>query len=455
MNQLWKIVAAGVAVVATGLLIGQWYNFTSSSTTSDITPVDTPPAAQATLASANALVSAETRATIQAAVYPEFSPVNAKAVSSEPVVQLCQACLPCGPRSLCGVQCGDGCYCDGHEPNWKNREMLPFDIYSQGEYVGPARAPHVPIYRIRVDDLLGFTFILSRRYLNGQYKLEVGDRVTIESITDEALNRDHLISGASSTNDDGQGILVQPDGNITLPLLGQVKAANRTIADLTADLEERYKKFYKVPGITVTPLKVNTRLYDFRDSIDQRFGAGGLGTQARVTPEGTVQLPGIGSVPVHGLSISELQAEVNARYAEKYQGLDVTVSLVDRAPRFVYVLGEVATPGVFELTGPTSVMQSVALAGGWNNGGNIRHIVIFRRDENWCLMATRLDLRGAMLGKRPCPADEIWVRDGDIVLVPKSGLLLADDFIELVFTRGIYGVLPFSTSVSFDKLTTI
>ena len=377
------------------------------------------------------------RTTVTAASYPAFASVDMSQHGEQPLLQLCQACVPCAPRPMCGVQCGEGCYCDGHEPKWCDQDVLPFDIYRQGEYVGPARTPHVYEYRIRVDDQLGFTFILSRRYLNGQYRLEVGDRITIESVTDENLNRHHLISGAGSTNDDGQGLLVQPDGNITLPLLGQVKAANRTIADLTADLEERYKKYYKVPGITVTPLKVNTRLYDFRDSIDQRFGAGGLGTQARVTPEGTVQLPGIGSVPVNGLSIDEVEAEVNARYAQTYQGLEVTVGLVNRAPRFVYVLGEVTTPGIYELTGPTTVMQSVAMAGGWNNGGNLRHMVIFRRDENWQLMATRLDLRGAMLGKRPCPADEIWVRDGDIVLVPKSALLVANDFIELVFTRGI------------------
>jgi len=388
-------------------------------------------------------------------VYPEFAqvatfrPASRKA-SAEANVRLCQARYPFGGRPLCGVLCQDGCYCDGHEPRWKDRQMLPFDRFGPGEYVGPPRTQHVSEYRLRVDDLLGFTFILSRQYRNGQYKLEIGDRITIESITDEKLNRNHLSSGSSSTSDEGQGILVQPDGNITLPLLGQVKAAGRTIADLTEDLEERYKTYYKVPGITVTPLKVNTRLYDFRDAIDQRFGDGGLGTQARVTPEGTVQLPGIGSVPAQGLSIPEMEAEVNARYAHNYQGLDVTVQLLDRAPRFVYVLGEVATPGRFELTGPTTAMQAIALA-----GGNVRHVVIFRRTADWRLMATRLDLRGALLGKRPCPADEIWVRDSDIVLVPKSALLLADDFIELVFTRGVYGALPLNASISFTKLSTL
>ena len=101
-------------------------------------------------------------------------------------------------------------------------------------------------------------------------------------------------------------------------------------------------------------------------------------------------------------------------------------------------------------------MQSIALAEGWNVGGNLREIVVFRRGEDWRLMATKLDLRGALLSKRPCPADEIWLRDGDIVVVPKMPVLVIDEFIDLVFTRGIYGVVPFQgISIGMARLTTL
>jgi polysaccharide export outer membrane protein len=136
-------------------------------------------------------------------------------------------------------------------------------------------------------------------------------------------------------------------------------------------------------------------------------------------------------------------------------GIEVTPVLSQRAPRYVYVLGEVRTPGRFTLEAPTTAMQSIALAGGWNNGGNLREIVVFRRDDNWQLMATKLDMRGALLGKRPCPADEIWLRDSDIVVVPKSAILLADDFIELIFVRGLYGVVPFNVSYNYSRASVL
>jgi polysaccharide export outer membrane protein len=143
------------------------------------------------------------------------------------------------------------------------------------------------------------------------------------------------------------------------------------------------------------------------------------------------------------LTLAELGHEIEARYTEVVDGIEVTPVLAQRAPRYVYVVGEVANPGRFTLDAPTSAMQSIALAGGWNVGANLRQVVIFRRAEDWRLMATKLDVRGALYGKRPCPADEIWLRDSDIVVVPKSPILVADDFIELVFSRGLYGVLPF------------
>jgi polysaccharide export outer membrane protein len=298
----------------------------------------------------------------------------------------------------------------------------------------------VPEYRLRVDDSLSFVYRLTREESKTPYELNVGDTIKVESLTDPNLDRE---------------LVIQPDGSITLRLLGQMRAADRTVEQLREHLEEAYKKFYKVPAMTVTPLKVNTRLEDLRAAVDARYGAGGQQRNAVVTPEGTLQLPGIGSVPAQGLTLDELKREVDERYAQFVGGIEVTPVLAERAPRYIYVLGEVHQPGRYALVGPTTVMQSIALASGWNNGGNLREIVVFRRGDDWQLMATRLDMRGALIGKRPCPADEIWLRDSDIVVVPKSAILLTNDFIELVFTRGIYGVVPLSVGYNYSRTSLI
>lgn len=352
-------------------------------------------------------------------------------------VAACQALSPAAPNPINGVDCVYG-YCgDCGELGWKAATSIDWQYYAQGEYVGAARTPHVWEYRLRVDDLLDIVYRVTRNEQKTPYLLNVGDEIRVESFADPALSRD---------------LIIQPDGSITLRLLGQVRAAEHTVAQLTEKLDDLYAKYYREPSITVTPLRVNTRLEDLRASVDSRFGAGGQSRQARVTPEGTIALPMIGTVPAQGLTLPELDFELNALYAADIDGIEVTAVLVDRAPRFVYVLGEVGSPGRFTLDGPTTVMQSIAMAGGWNVGANLRQVVVFRRGHDWHLMATMLDIRGALYAKMPCPADEIWIADSDIVLVPKAPIKVANDVIEQVFTRGLYGVVPFNTGVNFDVL---
>ena len=341
----------------------------------------------------------------------------------------------CGQRpNITGVDSAT-CVKSG-EPDWGMRQPIPFDLYGQGEYIGPARNRHVNKYRVRVDDQLTIVFRITRNRTPQAYGLNVGDQIRVESIADEDLDRQ---------------LIVQPDGTVTLPLLGQVMAADRTTDELRRDLENRFEEFYNEPKVTVTPLQVNTKLDDLRATVDARAGQGGQQFNVTVAPDGTVQLPAIGSVPAHGLTLEELKMEIDARYAQVVRGLEATPVLAQRAPRFIYIVGEVTQPGRVELVGPTTVTQAIALAQGWINGANLRNIVIFRRAEDWRLIATKVDIRGALYGRRPAPSDEIWLRDSDVVIVPKTPIRVLDDAIELIFTQGIYAAAPFfSDPISFS-----
>ncbi len=350
---------------------------------------------------------------------------------------------PAAPYPICGVDCAEGCAtCRGlaRECRWEDARFIAWQAYAQGEYVGHARTEHVPEYRLRVDDQLDMLYRVTRDETRGQYKLNVGDEVRVESFTDPELNRP---------------LMVQPDGMITLRLLGQVHAAGHTVTQLRDTLEELYKKYYKVPSITVTPTKVNTQLDDLRLVVDRRYGSGGQGANVRVAPDGTVSLTAIGYVRAQGLTLNELRQEINERYREKIEGMEIIPVLTARAPRFVYVLGEVRAPGRFEMVGPTTALQALAMAGSWNVGANISQVVVFRRGDDWRLTATMIDLQGALRGKQPCPKGEIWLSDSDVIIVPKGRILEADDFINLVFTRGLYGVFPLYSNLTFAKLATI
>ncbi len=363
--------------------------------------------------------------------------------STPAIAQLCQPTNPAAPFQIWGVDSAAGRGCS--EVGWDARGMIPWQEFAQGEYVGHARTPHVPEYRVREGDVIAVYYRRTREAISRPYELQVGDRIRVESLTaGHATSATPGVTEIEPADDNiSRELVVQPDGTITLPLLGQVQATRRTIPALREELEESYKKYFKTPSITVTPITVNTRLEDLINTVDSRAGTlGGLQIQVTVTPAGDIQLPAIASVFVQGLTLAEAKQEIDARYNADIPGVQVTLVLVQRAKRFIYVLGEVKQPGRFEIDGPTTAMMALTHAGGWSIGANTRQVVVFRRGPDWRLMATMLDLRGALYAKRPVPADDIWLNDSDIVLVPKTPIQQVDEVIEQYVTRGVYSLLP-------------
>ncbi len=337
----------------------------------------------------------------------------------------------CQPRTV-AIDCADNC-CGAQ--GWRDLHPYPFQPLAHGEYLGPTRLPATLDYRIRVGDQLRFIFIDSPAPTIESYKLMIGDEIQIESTTDAAIRRGDLVLG--------RGLTIQPDGKITVSLIGQIHAAGLTIPQLRHNLETAYLAYIREPSIDVTPIKTNSLKTSILNSVDARFGAGGQNYIDLVHPDGTVRLPKVGAVCVQGMTLDEIKREVNLRYRQLVAGLEIEPIINAEAAHFVFVTGEVGTPGRYQLLGPTSVTQAIALAGGTKISGNLREIVIFRRAEDWRLLATRIDLRGAHLGKVPTPADEIWLRDSDLVIVPQTPIKLFNNFVKQVFTDGVYGIVPF------------
>jgi polysaccharide export outer membrane protein len=329
------------------------------------------------------------------------------------------------------------------EPRWRDARPVPWESMAYGEYLGPPRTPHLPEYLVLIGDQIDFVFRRKRNLSNDAYRFGIGDVVAISSEQYEALN------------DLDQTI--QLDGAIQVRGIGSVIAANKTVMQLQNEINEKAQRmagFKNSPEVLVKPINTETKLQDLIRTVDATAGLGGLSRSVTVSPDGTIQLPGIDSVPAMGLSLTELSAEANARYAREVEGLEVTAILNARAPRFVYVMGEVRQPGQIALNGPTTVMQAIAQANGWGSGANLRHIIVMRRDKNWQLIATKVDLSGAMWGHRPNPSDDLWLRHSDIVLVPKNAGQRIADFVEVYFNRGLYGIFPTQGfSVTFDGVS--
>lgn len=90
-----------------------------------------------------------------------------------------------------------------------------------------------------------------------------------------------------------------------------------------------------------------------------------LGGDMDVGPDGTLNVPTLGSIDVVGLSADQLGAEIATRLQAKLGLLDApdaTVQILAYPP--IYIVGSVSTPGQYAFQPGMTVLQVLALAGG-------------------------------------------------------------------------------------------
>jgi len=106
-----------------------------------------------------------------------------------------------------------------------------------------------------------------------------------------------------------------------------------------------------------------------------------LTTKTRVTSEGYITFPLLGKVMVQGLTVQELEQKIKALLEKDYLvNAQVVVFIEEYHPRQVSVIGEVKTPGKFDMPVEKNLtlMQAIAMAGGFTKHADITKTRIMR-----------------------------------------------------------------------------
>jgi protein involved in polysaccharide export with SLBB domain len=110
------------------------------------------------------------------------------------------------------------------------------------------------------------------------------------------------------------------------------------------------------------------------------FGEDNLSGTFDLDEGGAFSLPLAGSIPVRDKTARQAEAAIAARLAD---GLvtDPKVSVNIKRYRPIYVVGEVQKPGAYPAYGPTSVLNAVALAGGYTYRARNGQITVIRYSD--------------------------------------------------------------------------
>lgn len=138
-----------------------------------------------------------------------------------------------------------------------------------------------------------------------------------------------------------------------------------------------------------------------------------LSQSLQVRPDGKITLPLVGDIPAAGRTSDELRDAIASGLKDYISNPVVTVIVVETVPAQVYVMGEVNTPGPQPLRGPTSVLQALAMAGGFKDFAHTKDIRILRKSTNG-LKTFTFNYNDAVKNAR----SPMLLEAGDTIIVP-------------------------------------
>lgn len=216
--------------------------------------------------------------------------------------------------------------------------------------------------------------------------------------------------------------IVMPDGVVELPYVNGVKIGGLTVDEARTQIMRSYAKVLRRPDITLSV----PRLLAGEENLRMTLNHPGYGLSREITvgADGTASFPLLGNLSVRGLTVSQLTAELDRRYAEQTGRMKVDVLLKSTAPNEIYVLGEVVQPGAYPIRRPISVLEALTLARGATPGAKLNSAVIMQRQGDH-VVARVYDLANLLDGKAAAFA---YLRPDDLLFIPKTRLTRAAQF---------------------------
>jgi len=233
---------------------------------------------------------------------------------------------------------------------------------------------------------------------------------------------------------------VRPDGMISIPLAGDVKASGLTPQDLKKALEKDLARFIKTPVVTVMVTAINSfKVYVFGGGISgaQSTGAQSTGAQSAASGQITLRrnttllqlLTMFGSLSDVNFAEAYLMrngSKLKVDFEQLVAKGDVSKDVELEANDLIYlpgglssrirVIGAVKTPSLIPYFEGITALDAVLSAGGFTDFASTNDVLIVRR-EGSVVTNIEVKLRDVMNGNLK---KNVTLKPGDIVTVKSS-----------------------------------
>jgi polysaccharide export outer membrane protein len=255
-------------------------------------------------------------------------------------------------------------------------------------------------------------------------------------------------------------VLIGTNGNLTLPLVGRVKAGGLTVEQLEAELTAQFKQFIQDPQISVmvtefrsqpvsvfgavtkpgvVQLRGRQTLYEVLSMAGgPRDTAGSILTVTRPWQSGEIPLPGARVDSTGQFSSVELNVQEILEGKNPAANIEIrpndTISVSEASSNMIYVVGDVQHAGAFTLGGQrnVSVLRAVSLAGGLGRTAKPdKARIVHEVSGDPKLREIAVNIRQILSGK----AKDVELGPDDVLVVPTSSRkVFTTDFLPNAFS---------------------
>lgn len=145
------------------------------------------------------------------------------------------------------------------------------------------------------------------------------------------------------------------------------------------------------------------------------WGEETLQKEVKVLPDGSVTFPLAGRVDVENVTTVEAQKRITEKLKVYLNDPQVTVVVTSVEGNKAYVIGKVLKTGAIPLTGPTTVLQALSMAGGFDKFAELTKIKVLRNVNNKQTV-TPVNYERLMQGQNL--ESNLLLQPGDTILVP-------------------------------------
>ncbi len=151
------------------------------------------------------------------------------------------------------------------------------------------------------------------------------------------------------------------------------------------------------------------------------------GRDITVRPDGKISYPYVGEVNVAGMTVTALDSLLTMSFSDIVKDPDIAIVVKRFQPKMVYLMGEVTQPGGYPIESEISLMQAISMGRGVTPKAKLNSVLIIRRIAPAHIVGIQVDLKSIIEDHRYDM--DIPIKDNDIVMVPKSVISKAEEFV--------------------------